>query len=127
MIKSSPPLIFLLLVIGIMAWGANAEASSVEVFATHNEIIRGLPKDVLYCRVDDLSQLTDALNHGLSSNLIKDRVNQIAIDTACLNRAIKLGITKVPAIVFNEEAVVYGAYDFNTALMLFNQREGNLR
>lgn len=117
-----------LALIALMGWITTLRAGpiEVEVFATHDQVIRGLPNDVLYCRVDDLSQLTNALNQGLSSRMINDRVNQIKDDTACLNRAVKLGITKVPAIVFNEETVVYGAYDFNTALMLFKQREGNL-
>lgn len=111
----------------------------VEVFTTSTQRLSGMTPDMRRCNVDEAQQLTEVLNQqadilssqGESQSMIEKAmsaafaVNASHMEEAamCLSDALNLAITQLPAVVVNNNVVVYGEYDVPTALLLASKQE----
>lgn len=105
--------------------------TDVQVFTLSTQMMTGMTYDSQRCNVDDASNLQQELNQQLTTinphdnTAIQLLVSQYAPELMsamnCLVLAKQLGITKVPAIVVNHHAVVYGEHDVSTAISIINR------
>lgn len=112
---------------------------SVEIFATRSDVITGIQPNMKRCNIDDAVAITDTLNH-MADKLVQQGKNEQEIDDAlshafaanqqhmadaatCLSDAINVGIKKLPAVLINQNVVVYGDRDVTHAVFLALQAE----
>lgn len=88
------------------------------------------------CYLDIAGSATNQINHDIQnqSNVhadhlktqYADQFNQISQSMICRFQAKVMGITQLPAIVFNQKYVIYGMHNIQRAKLLFaNYQDAN--
>jgi len=138
MIRLSFILLMLTAVIGFnnaQAASSHQQAISVEVFTTADRQVQWEPEaaqniDLQVYELNPIQRFEEALSHDLPTDpnhakqIVLQRIQQLdkqampAIQNAAIGlaKAMQTGIDRYPAIVFEDETVVYGVTDLGTAL-----------
>lgn len=103
---------------------------SIEVFANSAMLIKSQGTDAKIYRMDGIARMGDEISKGLPNNQ-KDAMAYMASKRQAIEQkyqpqianagkgitlGMKYGIEKIPAIVINQESVIYGLTDVNEAL-----------
>ena len=123
---------------GLAAPGAAAaKAPQIEVFTNSSIYLTHTDGAVIY-PLDGLNQLEEELSQGLPGNetaampMVRARLRKMgaaelqrraAAAAAGIVRAGQYGIDRVPAIVFNGKAIVYGMTDVAQARLAYEQAQ----
>lgn len=132
----------LLCVLGQAAWAEEQMVmtpTSIEIFNTSDQPINAIDRFVekhmhvaiQLHELDAIKRLQDTLSQGLSADpdkakrLVLERLQQLNKGTrsqlehsaTALAKAAQYGVEKYPAMVFDEQLVVYGVTDLSVALM----------
>ena len=123
----------LAIAIGIMSW--QCYATTVQAFGiSTNPFINNGPNTkpcyldayrALKLRLDVAVKQNNVTSSTAFVNHFKPQLQQLSADYMCLAHAKALGITKVPAVVFDHKYVVYGMTDLvlaNAAYQTYQER-----
>ena len=117
-----------LIQLAVFAAGRGHAQEHIEVFQLSTQQVRGTDGTTVHY-VDSIERVTKALSVGLppstqqAATLAKERFaalssadrQDIAAGARALDLAARYRLTKVPAIVFDQRAVVYGVPDVDAA------------
>ncbi|HEX7635291.1 MAG TPA: TIGR03757 family integrating conjugative element protein [Noviherbaspirillum sp.] len=114
--------------------------SRIEVFTNSSILLTGTEGVKIYY-VDGLEQLENELSQGLpndpqrAAQIARDRLRMMGatLQKRAMNagegitRASYYGVNRVPAVVFDGKAIVYGVTDIRRAVALYEQSAGRAR
>jgi len=128
---------------GITTASAQSQTSitTVEVFAnsaTHVQAPQGMPYLVRIYRLDAMQNVADQLSRNLPNNeteaqayMLKQEAqirrrykDQITNAANGMSLAIHYRLDRLPAVVINQRAVVYGEPDIGRAVAMYQQSKG---
>ena len=129
-----------MLTVGLLGCASLAAADGVRIvdFTTAERPTRGVSPGVVVYQVDGIARLEGELSEGLPAEaeaakaLALDRFGALEAAHAArlqqtaqgLVRAAEYGLDRVPAVVFDGRAVVYGVTDLDAALRHYRRGRG---
>jgi integrating conjugative element protein (TIGR03757 family) len=129
-------ILFIKFLVGFLTIGIAIQACAMQIFTLTSLPLTGHydPKDV--CYVDLSSQLVNGINHAIAGNkaiTINDMTSpdymtqyqKIGDSMQCSWNASLMGITQLPAIVFENNFVIYGQTNVDEALHQFQLFKAN--
>ncbi len=114
-------IIFIISALALVLVMPDSALASPQLFGLSSDPFIGLPKDIQPCYVDKANILFNSINskikedQNFDSSKYKEDFDGLSKAYLCCYQAEMLGITKLPAIVFNDKYVVYGDDDLQSA------------
>lgn len=105
----------------------------IQLYSVSTKPFVSVPANVVPCYLDIAGRELQSINNALVQNphvtahdLVRRHPSdfkRIAHSTVCQFQAARLGLIKLPAIVFNRQTVIYGVFNVASAINRYQQSE----